>query len=124
METGKPRTPPNRQKGNAPTMNSRKGNLTEGPLTPQIIRFILPLMATGVLQLLYNAADMVVVGRFCSYEALGAVGSTSPVNQLIVNFFVCISVGSNVIAANYYGAKNFSGLTQFCLVIAGVVIIP
>ena len=62
-------------------------NMTEGALLPKVLRFSLPLAATGVLQLLFNAADLVVVGRFCGSISVAAVGVTGAITNLIVNLF-------------------------------------
>ena len=82
---------------------SRRGtyeiNMTEGPLLGKLVRFSLPLALSGVLQLLFNAADVVVVGRFAGNQALAAVGSTSALNNLIVNLFIGLSIGVNVLVA-------------------------
>lgn len=81
-------------------------DMCSGPIFPKIIRFALPLMFSGILQLLFNAADIIVVGQFSGSEALAAVGSTSSLISLLVNLFIGVSVGANVMAARYYGAKN------------------
>ena len=81
-------------------------NMTEGPLLSKIIRFSIPLILTGVLQLLYNAADIVVVGRFAGPTALAAVSSTSSLINLIVNVFMGLSLGASVVVAQDYGAGN------------------
>lgn len=81
-------------------------DMCSGPLLPKILLFSLPLMASGILQLLFNAADIVVVGRFTGNEALAAVGSTSSLINLLVNLFIGLSVGVNVMVAKYYGAKK------------------
>ena len=81
-------------------------DLTQGKLLPGIIRFVLPVIATGVLQLLFNAADLVVVGQFCGSNSVAAVGATSTLNVLIVNFFLGISVGGGVCVAQAIGAKD------------------
>lgn len=87
-------------------------DMTHGRLIPKVAAFALPLMATSILQLLYNAADVIVVGRFTGPEALAAVGSTGALINLIVNVFLGLSVGTNVIAANYYGAGDFNGAQE------------
>lgn len=87
-------------------------DMTHGKLIPKVAAFALPLMATSILQLLYNAADVIVVGRFTGPEALAAVGSTGALINLIVNVFLGLSVGTNVIAANYYGAGDFKGAQE------------
>ncbi len=81
-------------------------DMCNGPLLGKILLFSLPLMLSGVLQLLFNAADVIVVGRFAGHEALAAVGSTSALINLLVNLFIGLSVGTNVMVANYYGAKK------------------
>ena len=81
--------------------------LTEGPLFSRIFLYAVPLIITGILQLLYNAADQMVVGRYSNdVNALGAVGSTSSLNNLIINFLIGFSIGSSVVIAQYYGAKK------------------
>jgi len=79
-------------------------DMCHGPLLGKILIFSLPLMLSGVLQLLFNAADMVVVGNFTGKEALAAVGSTGALINLLVNVFIGLSVGANVVVARYYGA--------------------
>ena len=95
---------------------SRRGtyeiNMTEGPLLGKLVRFSLPLALSGVLQLLFNAADVVVVGRFAGNQALAAVGSTSALNNLIVNLFIGLSIGVNVLVARYYGAGQTRDLYE------------
>lgn len=78
--------------------------MIHGPLLGKILIFTLPLMASSVLQLLFNAADIVVVGRFAGSEALAAVGSTGSLINLLTNVFMGLSVGANVLVARYYGA--------------------
>ena len=78
--------------------------MCNGPLFGKILIFYIPLMLSGILQLLFNAADIVVVGRFAGNEALAAVGSTSSLTNLIVNLFIGLSVGTNVLVAHFYGA--------------------
>ena len=94
-------------------MNRRTEDLTSGGhLTPKIIRFILPLMFTGVLQLLYNAADSIVVGRFEGASALAAVTSVGSLINLLVNLFMGLSVGTSVAVAHDYGAKDWTGVSK------------
>lgn len=87
-------------------------DMCNGPLFGKIIVFAIPLMLSGILQLLFNAADMIVVGRFSGSDALAAVGSTSSLNNLIINFFIGLSVGSNVMVARYYGAGKKKELSE------------
>lgn len=87
-------------------------DMCNGPLLGKILIFYVPLMLSGILQLLFNAADIVVVGRFAGNEALAAVGSTSSLTNLLVNLFIGLSVGANVLVARFYGAKQASELTE------------
>ncbi len=79
-------------------------DMVHGPLAGKILLFALPLMLSSLLQLLFNAADVVVVGRCAGKEALAAVGSTSALINLLVNLFVGFSVGTNVVVARDLGA--------------------
>ena len=81
-------------------------DMLTGPVLKKILLFSLPLMASSVLQLLFNAADVVVVGRYASYASLGAVGSTTAIVNLVVNLLIGISVGVNVLLALYLGYGN------------------
>ena len=89
--------------------NTRTGDLTSGPMLQKIILFSLPLAASSILQLLFNAAD-VVVGRFAGSTALAAVGSNGALINLLVNLFVGLSLGANVVAARCFGAKDEEGV--------------
>ena len=81
-------------------------DMCRGPLKKQIITFAVPLVFTGLLQIFFHAADLMVVGRFASYRALAAVGSTGSLTMLIINVFLGISIGTNVLVARYLGEKN------------------
>lgn len=81
-------------------------DLTSGAILPKMLRFSFPIMASGVLQLLFNAADIIVVGRFAGDNSMGAVGSTSSLINLFTNLFIGLSVGVNVIAARSHGANS------------------
>ena len=83
-------------------------NMTEGPLLGKMLRYAFPLMATGLLQVFYNAADMVVVGRFSESGSfsMGAVGSCGPLINLLVNAFMGLSVGTGICVAQGIGAKR------------------
>jgi len=81
-------------------------DMCNGPLLGKIIIFSLPIMAMNILQLLFNAADMIVVGRFSGSEALAGVGATGPLVNLIINLFMGLSVGTSVIVAQDYGAEQ------------------
>ena len=86
--------------------NKYEMDMCNGPLFSKIMVFSLPLMLSGLLQLLFNAADIVVVGRFAGSEALAAVGSTSALINLLVNLFIGVSIGANVLVARYCGARD------------------
>ncbi len=81
-------------------------DMTSGSLGDKIIKYTIPLAATGILQQLFNAADVAVVGRFSGKEAMAAVGGNAPVIGILVNLFVGISLGSNVIIAKSIGQKD------------------
>ena len=104
-------------------------DMTNGPLVSKIIRFAIPLALSGILQLLFNAADIVVAGRFAGSQALAAVGSTGALINLIVNLFIGLSIGVNVLVARYYGGGNRKDLYEtvhtavLISVISGVALI-
>ena len=83
-----------------------KGSMTEGPLFWNIITYTIPIILTSVLQLLFNAADLVVVGRFCGSISVGAVGATGSLTTLLINFFIGLSVGTGVAVAQAHGAGD------------------
>lgn len=87
-------------------------DMCHGPLFTRIIVFAIPLILSGVLQLLFNAADIVVVGRFSGSHALAAVGSTSSLINLLVNLFIGISVGANVLLGKYCGAQDYKNASE------------
>ena len=87
-------------------MRNQKINMLEGPLLPGIIRFTIPIILTSVLQLLFNAADLVVVGKFCGSVSVGAVGATNSITSLLVNLFVGLSAGAGVAVAHGIGGRN------------------
>lgn len=81
-------------------------DMTEGPFLKKILLFSVPLMLTGLLQLAYNSADVIVVGRFVSDEALAAVGSTGSLVNLFLNVFLGLSMGSGVMVARHIGERD------------------
>lgn len=81
-------------------------DMVNGPLFSKILIFAFPLILSGILQLLFNAADIVVVGKFTGPHALAAVGSTSALINLLVNLFIGLSIGTNVLVARYCGAND------------------
>ena len=110
-------------------------DMLNGPLAGKLLLFALPLMLSGLLQLLFNAADVVVVGRYAGKEALAAVGSTSSLINLLVNLFIGFSVGTNVVVARDLGAGReedvnssvhtavtLSLISGVCLTVMGVTL--
>ncbi len=91
---------------------SGRYDMISGSLGDKIVKFVIPLAVTGILQQLFNAADIAVVGRFCGKEAMAAVGSNAPVIGLLVNLFIGISLGSNVVIAKSIGQKNQKNITE------------
>ena len=86
--------------------------MLEGSLADKILLFAIPLAITGILQQLFNAADVAVVGQFAGKDAMAAVGSNSPIIGLLVNLFVGIGLGANVVASNYTGQRNRRGVSH------------
>ncbi len=99
--------------------------LTEGPLLSKMLKFALPIMVTGLLQTFYNAADMIVVGRFAENGsfAMGAVGSCSSLINLIVNLFMGLSIGAGICVARYVGAGHEKAVrdTVHTSIMAGLI---
>ena len=87
-------------------------DMCNGPILKKMLLFALPLMLSSILQLLFNAADIVVVGRFAGDDSLAAVGSTSSLINLLTNLFIGLSVGSNVLVARFFGAKKEDDLRE------------
>ncbi|MDD5945624.1 MAG: MATE family efflux transporter [Clostridia bacterium] len=91
---------------------SNEINMCEGAILPKILMFAFPLILSNILQLLFNAADVVVVGRYAGSLSLAAVGSTTSLINLLVNFFIGLSIGANVIAAHFYGADDKKAISE------------
>ncbi len=87
-------------------------DLTTGPIFKKILLFSVPLMCTSLLQLAFHFADMAVVGKFASANALAGVGCASPISALIINVFAALSIGTSVLAARYFGAKDHHNLRK------------
>ena len=79
-------------------------DMCNGAILPKLLAFTLPLMCSSVLQLLFNAADIIVVGNFAGDTALAAVGSNTALINLLTNFFLGLSIGANVLVARFYDA--------------------
>ncbi len=109
--------------------NRYEMDMCSGALLPKILLYSLPLMLSGILQLLFNAADVVVVGRFAGSDALAAVGSTSSLINLLVNVFMGLSVGTNVMVARFFGAGQKKELEEMVhtailtSIVSGVVLV-
>lgn len=93
-------------------MKKYQMDMCSGSIFRKMLLFALPLMCSSILQLLFNAADIVVVGRFAGDNALAAVGSTSSLINLLTNLFVGLSIGTNVLTAQYFGAKKEQELKE------------
>ena len=87
-------------------MNRSNQSMLEGPLLGSIVRYTIPIILTSILQLLFNAADLVIVGRFCGSISVAAVGATGSLTNLMVNFFVGLSVGAGVTLAHGLGSRS------------------
>lgn len=102
-------------------------NMTEGSIMDKLIAFFVPLMLTGFLQLLFNAVDIIIVGRFTGSDALAAVGSTTALINTMINLFIGVSIGTNVLAARYFAAglkKDLKGTVHTSVtfaIISGLV---
>ena len=77
-----------------------------GPLLPNIILYTIPIILTSLLQLFFNAADLIIVGRFCGSVSVAAVGATGSITNLLVNFFIGLSVGAGVTVAHALGSRE------------------
>ena len=87
-------------------MNKNNQSMLQGPLLKNIVMYTIPIILTSVLQLLFNAADLVIVGRFCGSISVAAVGATNSITNLMVNFFIGLSVGAGVTVAQYLGGRQ------------------
>jgi len=87
-------------------MKNQQEIMVRGPLLRNIISYTIPIILTGLLQVLFNAADIVVVGRFCGSISVAAVGATSALINLIINLFIGLSVGAGVSVAHALGARD------------------
>lgn len=95
------------------TKTKKKIDFTEGPLFTKLLVFMLPIVATSLLQILYDLADKVVVGQFSGdSNALGAIGSTSFISGLIINFMIGVGAGAGVLVAQAFGAKDNEGVSR------------
>ena len=95
---------------------NKQMDMLNGPLLKKILFFALPLAASSILQQLFNSADVAVVGRFAGSKSLAAVGGNTPVISLLINLFVGLSVGANVVIGKKKKLKNqYTRLWQWLL---------
>ena len=89
-------------------------DMTKGSIVKNMFTFAIPFAISGILQILFNAADMIIVGQFSadSSNAVGAIGATASLTHLFINFFMGFSVGATVLVARYFGSKNDEDLSQ------------
>lgn len=87
-------------------MKNNEMDMCSGPLLKKMLVFSVPLMCASLLQLLFNAVDIIVVGNYVGDEAMAAVGSNTALINLLTNFFMGLSIGANVLVARYFGAKQ------------------
>lgn len=87
-------------------LNKTNSSMLTGPLLPNIVRYTIPIILTSLLQLLFNAADLIIVGRFCGSVSVAAVGATGSITNLLVNFFIGLSVGAGVTVAHALGSQE------------------
>ena len=92
--------------------NKYEIDMCNGTIMDKLISFSIPLMLSGILQLMFNAVDIVVVGRFSGSQALAAVGSTTALINVFTNLFIGISLGANVLAARYYAAGKTKEMSE------------
>lgn len=92
--------------------NKYEIDMCNGSIVDKLISFSLPLMLSGILQLMFHAVDIVVVGRFTGSQALAAVGSTTALINLFTNLFIGVSLGANVMAARFYAAKKEKEMSE------------
>ena len=93
-------------------MAKKERSLTEGPILRGVILYTLPIMLSNLIQLLFNAADLIVVGQFCGSLTVGAVGATGAITSLIINLFIGLSVGVSASVANAYGKGDLDRVSR------------
>ena len=92
--------------------NKYEIDMGNGSIMDKLISFSLPLMLSGILQLMFNAVDIVVVGRFSGSQALAAVGSTTSLINMFTNLFIGVSLGANVLAARFYASGRSKEMSE------------
>lgn len=93
-------------------MKTKQRNMLQGPLALNILLYTIPIILTSYLQLLFNAADLVVVGRFCGSVSVAAVGVTGAITNLIINLFMGLSVGAGVTVAHAIGSRESEAVSR------------
>ena len=107
----------------------REMDLTSGPILKKMFLYAIPFIFTNILQILFNAADVAVIGIFRGDNAVAAVGANTTLTGLVVNFFVAFSIGSNVVLAKYVGAKDLTnarrtiGTSLVLAITAGLILV-
>ncbi len=103
--------------------NHRHVDMLHGPLAMKILVFALPLIASGILQQSFNAVDVAIIGRYSTSNAIAAVGSNGPIISIIVNLFLGITVGANVVIANYLGQRDEEGVRRSVATVAVISVV-
>lgn len=103
--------------------NAGKVDMINGPLAGKIMVFTLPIIASGILQQSFNAVDVAVIGRYSTSQAIAAVGSNGPIISILVNLFLGIAVGANVVIANYLGQKHNQAVRRSVSTVAVVALL-
>ena len=92
--------------------NKYEIDMCNGTIMDKLVSFAIPLMVSGILQLMFNAVDIIVVGRFSGSQALAAVGSTTALINVFTNLFIGVSLGANVLAARFYAAGKTKEMSE------------
>lgn len=93
-------------------MKKNNIDMINGPIVSSVILFAIPMLLSGILQILFNAADTIVVGRFAGHTSMAAIGSTASITNLFVNLFMGISIGVNVVVARNIGRQDKDGVDK------------
>lgn len=114
--------------GEAKQKKTYEIDMCQGPIVAKLLLFTGPLILSNILQLLFNAADVIVVGKYAGDHSLAAVGLVGPVTNFVINLFIGVSIGANVMASRYFGAKDekrFSmtiHTSMFVSIIGGIIL--
>ncbi len=102
---------------------SSQMDMLHGPLWGKIFMFTVPLIASGILQQSFNAVDVAMIGRYSTSQAIAAVGSNGPIISILVNLFLGIAVGANVVIANYLGQRDYNAVRRSISTVAVIAIL-